>query len=150
VYADVGCQLMVNQTVSFDHAGQTVLITGFDDATAGRPNIDAALAGVAPVSNHLVLAHSPVFRDTLAGRDLAHRINCVLSGHTHGGQVALFGWAPVRPRGSGRYNRGWYREMNPPLYVSRGLGTTVLPVRFGSSPEVALFEWRLTSEQTNK
>jgi predicted MPP superfamily phosphohydrolase len=64
----------------------------------------------------------------------------ILSGHTHGGQVCLGGWAPVLPRGSGRYVAGWYTDGAIPLYVSRGLGTTMLPIRFGAVPEIAYFE----------
>ena len=66
----------------------------------------------------------------------------MLSGHTHGGQVAIAGWAPVRPPGSGRYVRGWYDDGDgPPMYVSRGIGTVaMLPLRFGAVPEVTFFE----------
>ena len=46
----------------------------------------------------------------------------------------------VEPRGSGRYVHGWFRDAGQvPLYVSRGLGTSVAPVRFGARPEVAVF-----------
>ena len=44
------------------------------------------------------------------------------------------------PRGSGRYARGWFREPGQiPMYVSRGIGTSMVPVRLGSVPEVAVF-----------
>ena len=68
----------------------------------------------------------------------------MLSGHTHGGQVTFGGWAPVTPVGSGRYVAGWYRGSAIPLYVSRGLGETALPIRFGCPPEIAVFEWEVT------
>jgi hypothetical protein len=67
----------------------------------------------------------------------------MLAGHTHGGQVAPFGIATVLPRGCGRYVAGWYREGGPPLFVSRGIGTSSLPVRIGASPELARFDWSL-------
>lgn len=57
--------------------------------------------------------------------------------------MQLLGWAPLRPPGSGRYVNGWYRERKPHLYVSRGIGTSVLPLRFGAPPEVACFDWQL-------
>lgn len=67
-------------------------------------------------------------------------ITLMLSGHTHGGQIAVGGWAPLVPPGSGRYVRGWFRgDGAPPLYVSRGIGTSVLPLRFGATPELAVF-----------
>ena len=67
----------------------------------------------------------------------------MLSGHTHGGQLQVLGWAPVLPRGSGGYVSGWYRKVRPYLYVSRGLASSVVPLRLGAPPEVACFDWHL-------
>lgn len=157
LYFDHGCRLLVNETASFQFHDRDVVVTGLDDATGGRPDPGNALRGVSPAANHILLAHSPVFRDAVVaemargqsqhdGEDnwiAKYSIACVLSGHTHGGQVALFGWAPFRPPGSGKYLRGWYRDAMPHLYVSRGLGTSLLPIRFGATPELAVFTWRL-------
>lgn len=161
-YAAAGARLLVSQSLRLDHAGRSLLVTGLDDATAGRPQIQAALAGVAPSRNHVLLAHSPVYRDQMTsygGRaavgveipglhlDLGrYAPEYMLSGPTHGGQVQLLGWAPLRPPGSGDYMSGWYRGSRPYLYVSRGTGTSILPVRFGAPPEVALFQWYLQPE----
>jgi len=161
-YASHGARLLVNQSVRLKHSGRSLLLTGLDDATAGHPKIRNALAGEMPSANHLLLAHSPVYRDELVFRaSSGYAIAAteepvfsldqfspeyVLSGHTHGGQVQLFGWAPLRPPGSGDYVEGWYRETLPYLYVSRGIGTSVIPVRFGAPPEVALFQWHLQDE----
>lgn len=155
-YRAAGCRLLINETAVHAQGGREVLITGLDDSTGGRPDLAAALSNVSPRAGHIVLAHSPVYRDVLSDAASSgtgpaeliaalsrHSIDCVLSGHTHGGQVALFGWAPVRPRGSGPYVSGWYRERSPAMYVSRGLGTSIAPVRFGSPPEIAHFEWML-------
>jgi hypothetical protein len=119
-----------------------------DDLT-GAPDLRAALRGAEDARVRILLAHSPAFRDTVAahGQRAGARepvdvgaITLMLSGHTHGGQVALGGWAPLVPPGSGRYVRGWFGDAGaPPLYVSRGIGTSVLPIRFGSRPELAVF-----------
>lgn len=75
-----------------------------------------------------------------AGKGDGRGVDLVLSGHMHGGQVRLLGWAPMRPPGSGDYVAGWYRGPGaPPMYVCRGVGTSVLPVRIGARPEVAFF-----------
>jgi len=146
--------LLVNQSAVLEHRGKRLLITGLDDLVEGTPSLERVLAGVRPSAQHLILAHCPAHRDvllhdaawggdfdptppTLAGKNGSV---LVLSGHTHGGQICLGGWAPVRPRGSGRYVAGWYADGPMPLYVSRGLGTTLLPIRFGAIPEVAYFE----------
>jgi len=72
-----------------------------------------------------------------------YRPQWMLAGHTHGGQIAPFGWTPFRPRGSGRYVGGWYRDTVPALYVSRGIGTSVIDARHRAVPEVPVFDWSL-------
>jgi hypothetical protein len=86
----------------------------------------------------LVLAHNPVIlrRAARAGVDL------VLSGHTHGGQVTWRSEKSPSGRPRRRILRGLARRGDTQIYVSRGLGTVVLPVRYGSPPEVTLLELR--------
>ncbi|MCK5075659.1 MAG: hypothetical protein KAR38_04750 [Calditrichia bacterium] len=67
----------------------------------------------------------------------------MLSGHTHGGQITFFGLAPILPRGSGKYVSGWYEKEKIKLYVSRGIGTSVIPFRFMSLPEIVCLDWAL-------
>jgi predicted MPP superfamily phosphohydrolase len=161
VYESRGCRLLVNESAVHDHGGRELLITGLDDLLEGRSRVADALRDVDPRADHLILAHCPVQRDVLlkTRRPSGNRFSgisaedaealsrfspcCVLSGHTHGGQVNLFGYAPWRPRGSGPYLSGWYRNVRPALYVSRGIGTVALPIRLGSAPEVASFRWLL-------
>ena len=71
---------------------------------------------------------------------VARQNQICLSGHTHGGQVTLFGRPFWTPRGSGRFVAGWYETPSCRLYVSRGVGMSILPIRFGARPEVAVFE----------
>ena len=86
----------------------------------------------------VLMAHQPKQIDlaTQAGADLQ------LSGHTHGGQVTALGWPPLLPEGSGRFVAGWYDSAQGPAYVSRGTGTSLIPVRFFCRPELPLI--RLT------
>jgi predicted MPP superfamily phosphohydrolase len=87
----------------------------------------------------ILLQHAPAGLDeALAGRKGA-RIDLVLCGHTHGGQVRL----PLRGalvKTEGGRDRGLYEVGGIPLYVNRGLGTTGAPLRLGARPEVALLE----------
>jgi predicted MPP superfamily phosphohydrolase len=142
-----GIEWLVNRSVVMTHTRTALRITGLDDFRSGRPDAEAALTTAEPVPNHLVLAHCPAQRDHLA-LPAAHPADLVLSGHTHGGQVAPLGMPVVLPPGSGRYVAGWYgREGSdglPPLYVSRGVGMSLIPVRLGAVPEVAVFEWSMT------
>lgn len=155
VYERFGVRLLVNETVVHEHAGRRLSLTGLDDLVAGRPDLHAAVRDAPSADARLLLAHCPEHRDAVhrqaeppAGSGLRQpppdlapsAFRAMLSGHTHGGQVAFFGYAPVLPRGSGAYVRGWFREPGRiPLYVNRGIGETGLPVRFGSLPELAVF-----------
>jgi len=147
-------RLLVNESVRFPHQGASVLVTGLDDSTAGHPDLPAVIRGAVPCSNHLLLAHSPAYRDQLPPEFCGSQkeqggvpVGYMLSGHPHGGHVAFWGFAPFRPPGSGRYVAGWYRDRQPPLYVSRGLGASVVPLRLGASPEIAVFDWYLRPDR---
>lgn len=130
VYAKHGVRLLVNDC----HAG----IVGLDDSTAGEPNLEVALArcrSAAPdVSPFLVLQHSPGFFETTTVDPAKFPLN--LAGHTHGGQIAIFGFAPWTPPGSGSFVAGEYSTRFGRLYVTRGIGTSVIPLRIGARPEV--------------
>jgi uncharacterized protein len=138
-YERHNCRVLINKTVLHEHDGRAVLLTGADDLVAGQPDVSRVAQAEKDVA-HVLLAHCPGYREH-AEKTAAGRFACMLSGHTHGGQIRLFGFAPVLPRGSGGYVSGWYRENRRlPLYVSRGVGTTMIRARLGSPPEVSLFE----------
>lgn len=153
LYRAANCRLLVNGHAVHQAGGRAVRITGMDDLVGGRPDPWKALGTPSSADAHLLLAHCPRHRDLLARRAVPGPLEMpaspatfstdatlVLSGHTHGGQVNLFGWVPMVPKGSGPYLRGWFREPGrSPMYVCRGIGTSVLPVRLGARPEVAVF-----------
>ena len=102
---------------------------GVDDLTqALAPAIDGA-----PI---ILMAHEPdIFPQ------VPDRVSLTVCGHTHGGQVRVFGYAPIVPsRYGSRYLYGHIVEENRHLVVSGGLGCSGLPVRFGAPPEVVLIE----------
>ncbi|MEJ2200971.1 MAG: hypothetical protein P8X63_08160, partial [Desulfuromonadaceae bacterium] len=74
-------------------------------------------------------------------KELDSRIDLILCGHTHGGQVRIPFVPPFYlPRFSGDFVAGMYR-VGPnatPLYVNRGVGTSIFPVRFMCRPEITL------------
>jgi predicted MPP superfamily phosphohydrolase len=111
-------------------------LVGLDDACASRPDVAAAFRRVPPSALALTLMHSPApFAQVAARSPLA------LAGHTHGGQIRLPFLPPLwRPPGSGDYVAGWYRRGASRLYVTRGIGTSILPLRFLCRPEVAVID----------
>lgn len=153
LYRAASCRLLINDHAVHEAGGRAVRLTGIDDLIGGRPDAWKAIGGPSDADAHVVLAHCPEHRDRLVGMAVPQVVQAsasprmrfgdatlVLSGHTHGGQVNLLGWSPVLPRGTGPYVRGWFREPGTaPMYVSRGIGTSMLPVRLGAQPEVAVF-----------
>jgi predicted MPP superfamily phosphohydrolase len=110
-----------------------VWILGLDDAMVGSPDLLATLEGVPPDAFKIALFHAPAYFDRIAGQ-----CNLALAGHTHGGQVYLPFLTPLwLPRGCGEFLAGWYEKQGSRMYVSRGLGTSVLSVRFLCRPELA-------------
>lgn len=154
-----GVKVLDNQSVVVSTAAGRFIVTGLDDAREGHADWSKAIASIpdllpVPLPNslpHIVLQHTPEWRDMLTRTltkspliltALVHKPPlAILSGHSHGGQINVFGWRPILPPGSGAYTAGWYQDDGGvPLYVSRGLGTSVLPLRFGARPEIAVFE----------
>lgn len=135
-YAAGGTRLLVNEAFQ---VGDGAAVFGLDDSLAGTPRLQR-LPGDAG-TELLLLSHCPDLRDRLRP-DPSRPVRAMISGHTHGGQVALGRWSPFCPPGSGDYVSGWYRDPDRiDLFVSRGLGTSVVPVRLGSPPELALVTW---------
>ena len=139
VYRKNGVTLLVNDCMTVRAKGAVINVIGLDDYTAGRPDFSLAV-GRCEVDHPIVLAtHSPGLFDK-APPIPTESISLVLAGHTHGGQLAVGRYALYTPRGSGSFVAGWYQTQWGELYVSRGVGTSVLPIRLGARPEIAVFE----------
>jgi predicted MPP superfamily phosphohydrolase len=134
-YRSVGAHLLENQGVAIR---EDVWLVGLDDAMTGHPDLAKALVGAPAASFKIALFHSPDHFSEVAG--LFH---LGLAGHTHGGQVRLPGFGALWLPPSGHtFVQGWYSVNRSQLYVSRGIGTSVVPARFLSRPEVPLIEIR--------
>lgn len=133
-----GITMLVNQGMRFEKDGAAIWLAGVDDTMVGLEDISLALAGAGEDEFKFLLAHNPIIlrRAARAGVDL------VLSGHTHGGQVNLRPERSASGKPRRRLVKGLARRGETQIYVTRGLGTVVLPVRFGCPPEVSLLELR--------
>ncbi len=133
-----GITVLVNQGMRFEEGGEAFWLAGVDDTMVGLEDLTLALAGSSSDEMKLLLAHNPIIlrRAARAGVDL------VLSGHTHGGQVSLRSDPASSGRPRRRLLRGLGRQGDTQIYVTRGLGTVVLPIRYGCPPEVSLLELR--------
>lgn len=120
--------------------GSSLYMVGLDDAMLGKPNFEKAVAGIPKDSYKILLAHEP----DLATAAVQYGIQLQLSGHSHGGQVKIPFFGPlITPPYSEHYYEGFYdleySDNDLTLYVNRGIGTTRLPFRFLSKPELTLF-----------
>lgn len=133
--AAAGVIELTNAGVWVSRGSQRFRLAGVDDLWTGRADAQAALGEATWEDACLLISHNPDFAERL--RD--ERVGLVLSGHTHGGQVVFPGWAPFVPSQYGqKYLHGLVRAPETLVYVSRGLGTSGLPVRFCSRPEINL------------
>ncbi|MED4203401.1 metallophosphoesterase [Neobacillus mesonae] len=120
-----------------DHS--KIYLLGIDDAMLGSPDLPLALKNVPKNNFTILLSHAPDLADDAQD----YPIHWQLSGHSHGGQVKipLIG-ALIKPPFAQKYLEGLYTlgDGNKlTLYVNRGLGTTRLPFRFLSKPELTVF-----------
>jgi predicted MPP superfamily phosphohydrolase len=99
----------------------------------GIDDLNATLAKVTDDGPVILLAHEP----DVAMRAPA-RVALQLSGHTHGGQVRLFGWSPVVPSRYGNRLAYGHMRVNCDVIVSGGLGCSIMPFRLGVPPEIVL------------
>ncbi|MBV9924726.1 MAG: metallophosphoesterase [Acidobacteria bacterium] len=133
-----GIRVLNNEGLRFEDRGASFWLAGVQDTMVGLEDLPLALAGSSADEMKLLLAHNPVIlrRAARAGCDL------VLSGHTHGGQVTWRSERSASGRVRRRILRGLGRRGETQIYVTRGLGTVVLPVRYGCLPEVSLLTLR--------
>ncbi|MEO1159337.1 MAG: metallophosphoesterase [Pseudomonadota bacterium] len=117
-----------------DEAG-SFFIAGLADEQTRQPEVDATLGRVPEGMPALIMAHDPA---TFA--NIPNGPYLTLCGHTHGGQIRLPFLGPVFNSSSAplRWTAGYIVENEKHLFVSRGLGTSIVPVRLNCPPEVCL------------
>ena len=141
-YERAGAELLVSRSTIVERDGGRLSLVGLDDALYSAPDLSQALEGPSEAAT-IWLVHCPAFADRIP--EGTPRPSAILAGHTHGGQIRLPGWTPHTPIGSGDYVAGWYRPGRTPLYVSRGIGTVVIPARFFAPAELPIFTLRATT-----
>ena len=130
-----GIRVLEDAAVPIPARGRPVWLVGIGDLWTRPASIERALAAVPPHAPVIVITHNPDLFPHVPARVLL-----TLAGHTHGGQVDLpfLGRLIVPSRYGSRYAIGHVREDGRDLFVSPGLGTSILPVRFRVPPEISL------------
>ncbi|SFA83238.1 metallophosphoesterase [Clostridium frigidicarnis] len=141
IMKESGFKVLVNENHSIKVSpNKNINILGVDDVLLGKPNIEKTVKNIRRNDYNILLSHEPDYVDKFKD----YNIDLVLSGHSHGGQVYIPFYGPLKSTTYGeKYTRGLYNlnnQRDTKLYVNTGLGNTKLPIRLGNVPNISLFE----------
>lgn len=136
-----GMQVLHNQACHINYQpgaadGVDLYLAGVDDVQEGRPHLGDTLTNVPADAPVILLSHNP---DILQSPRI-DRIDLILAGHTHGGQIVLPLWGPAHTQAAHleRANvAGYVRRGKTQIYITRGIGEGI-PLRFGAKPQITL------------
>lgn len=131
-----GYTLLDNSAHTIRKDGASLCLCATDDILEGKAEITALVNDI-KCSDFVIFApHSPDVLP-LAEKQAGFRFDLALCGHTHGGQLVLFGRSLHSSSKYGdRYARGWMEVHGGRLMVSHGVGTSLLPIRLGVRPQI--------------
>lgn len=129
-----------NRALCLERSGEALWIAGVGDPHSGRDCLPEAVQMIPAQVPVILLAHSP----EVILRPIDPRVCLILTGHTHGGQICLPGGIALYRNAAipASFASGRHQFNDTTLYVSRGIGATRIPVRYGCLPEMTLFTLR--------
>jgi predicted MPP superfamily phosphohydrolase len=134
-----GIKVLENEVLQINARGVSLWLVGLADLWTRPQRIEQTVAKVPEGQTMIALTHNPdIFPN------VPERVPLLLAGHTHGGQVRFpFIGSVVEASEYGqRYERGHVFENNHHLFVTTGIGTSIVPLRFGVTPEIVLLTLR--------
>jgi predicted MPP superfamily phosphohydrolase len=134
---DAGITLLRDDALWVKKGGDQIRLGGVSDSQIDRPRFNPTLEGTSRSDLVILVSHEPDYAEKLP----SGAVDLVLSGHTHGGQVAAFGkWAFYVPSEYGqRYRTGMVKNDVTTVIVSNGIGTsTIPPVRLCVRPQIVV------------
>lgn len=134
----LGVVWLRNRGVRLTKEGADIDLLGVDDYWETSSSVSAALKGAQENGVRILLSHNPDINELIELE--RHRIDLVISGHTHGGQITapLVG-APFMPSKFGqKYLSGLVRDNDRQTYISRGVGHLLAPIRLNCPPEATV------------
>ena len=143
----VGIQVLSNEVVSIQNSGEKPRLLGKQDKMESPDwkeisnQLKLILAKGEQDGNLIILVHNPDYIDTVSGElMISNDLTLILAGHTHGGQVSLpLIGSPIIPSSYGqKYAAGHIQEAGTDMFVTTGVGTSRIPVRFGVPPEISV------------
>lgn len=123
-----------NGNVALERNKARIWLLGIEDLWTGNSDLNTALAGTNPNEVKILLTHQP---DVV--EDIKDKVDLILAGHTHGGQITLplIGPPMVPSKFGDKYAAGLFKIGNSQMYVNKGIGIVPPPVRFFTRPEIA-------------
>lgn len=146
-FTRVGYKVLQNEVAVIERNGSRLRILGMTDHLSLKTNWEQTsrdargIVAAAGTGDLIVLQHSPDILQVISGGfSISADLRLMLAAHTHGGQVWLpILGTPVIPSGYGqRYAYGHVRDNNVDMFVTSGIGTSILPLRFMVPPEIAV------------
>jgi len=128
--------LLNNTFINIKVKNLNITFLGFN-SIQNNYNLDINVLDKLPMENIIiVLIHEPILSNIIIEK--RKDIKLILAGHCHGGQIKIFNKYVFLPEGCEMYPEGLYRINNTTIYTSRGLGTSIFPIRFMSPPEIVV------------
>lgn len=126
---------LVNKAHSLIRGNKQLAILGPDDIKCGKPDFEPLKEAAEAADFSVFIPHSPDIIPLAQEAELP--FDLAICGHTHGGQIVFFGRSPHASSIYGdRFRTGWIRENNQDILVSNGVGTSILPMRIGTRPQI--------------
>jgi predicted MPP superfamily phosphohydrolase len=138
-----GIKVLDNESAQVDARGTSLWLVGLADLWTRPQRIGETVANVPEGQPLIALTHNPdIFPN------VPQRVQLMLAGHTHGGQVRfpLIGAVIESSDYGDRWERGHVFEDNHHLFVTSGIGTSIVPVRFGLPPEIVILTLKSGSQ----
>jgi predicted MPP superfamily phosphohydrolase len=138
-----GIKVLENEVTHVDVRGTSLWLVGLADLWTRPQRISETIAKVPEGQPLIALTHNPdIFPN------VPQRVPLLLAGHTHGGQVRfpIVGSVVESSDYGERWERGHVFEDNHHLFVTSGIGTSIVPVRFGLPPEIVLLTLKSGSQ----
>jgi predicted MPP superfamily phosphohydrolase len=142
-----GIEVLSNEVVSIQINEEKLRLLGMQDKEEFQEWKDISnqlkllLAKGEQEGNLIVLVHNPDYINVISGElMISNDLTLILAGHTHGGQVSLpLIGSPIIPSSYGqKYAAGHIQEAGTDMFVTTGVGTSLIPVRFGVPPEISV------------
>ncbi len=136
-FKESGLKILENESVFLE---ESFYLIGVDDPHSGRDDLKKALSEVENQYPKILLAHSPGIFEKISEKNIL-----ILAGHTHGEQINI----PILTefifplKYNKKYKRGLFFENEKWLYVNRGIGTTFIPARLFSPPEITIINLKI-------